>query len=126
MIFAWFHFPEVQSFNDPNTRTEQRLMRLDAVAMEPANGKIIDTHGLHAAGGEILRGLFGNINEVFVKLGALPNVRRIVRLEKDSFPAADAVSMKFSGLDGFFVADRDHSSGANRGVQRHSVQALAP
>lgn len=124
IVVARLHLREVESFDDPDFRTEQDVMCLDPVLVEAAHAQVIDAHGLHAAIDKILRAFLGDIDEVLVELGLLPAHGGVAGFEEQALALLEFQLFELGGLDRFLVLDLHEPRGADHGIPRQVVHGL--
>src|SRR5579875_69591 len=71
----WLYVGKVQSLDNPDARSQQRMMGRRPILEEPPNREIIDPNRLYLLFRQVLRGLSRNIHELLDKLIHLPAPR---------------------------------------------------
>src|SRR3712207_6149580 len=87
LVLAGPHPRQIQALDDPDPRTAERLMRLDAVFPEPAVREVVDADGSDLAVREVAGCLLRDVYEVLDEILVAPCPRRISRLEEDTLVA---------------------------------------
>ena len=100
-------------------------MTLNAVALVAADGEVIDANRADAAIHHVLRGLFGDMNKLRIKILVPPFAFRILRLEQDALAFAELVFIQLGRLHRIVVFDFDHTARTDHGVERDSVERRA-
>ena len=96
-----------------------------AVFLKAAHAEVVYADRLHAGGGDMPCAILCYVNEVLIKIIALPTARGVACLEQDTFAALQVVRLELGGGDGGLVMNFNHPTGSEYGIQRQGFHGDA-
>ena len=96
-----------------------------AVFLKAAHAEVVHADRLHAGGGDMPCAILSYVNEVLIKIIALPAARGVACLEQDTLAALQVLRFEFGGRDGGLVINFNHPTGSEYGIQRQGFHGDA-